>query len=108
MTRSDGGHDLELYTGNITRKTGVVSSIGRGENNECSHRVEDDEYISDVHCSMRVVVSANSKGIEEVKLSIKDEQTTNGTKVNNTKLARSGVWMPIHKGDQLKLVKKPY
>ena len=54
---------------------------------------------------MRVVISANSKGIEEVKLSIKDEQTTNGTKVNNTKLARSGVWMPIHKGDQLKLGK---
>lgn len=100
----DSGRELELHAGGITRKAGVVCSVGRGEHTACSFSLADD-FSSDVHCSFRVVAARDAKGRESVHVCVKDERTTNGTKVNNTKLSRSGVWMPISPGDEVKIGK---
>ena len=101
---SDMGRELELHSGGTTRKTGVVSSVGRGEHSACTFSLAD-EFSSDVHCSFRVIVSKDTKGRESVGVCVKDERTTNGTKVNSSKLSRSGVWMPISARDEVKIGK---
>jgi hypothetical protein len=101
---SDVGRKFVLHEGGKTRKTGVVATTGRGELSEVSLQL-DDEFVSDVHCSFRVVVTVDAKGRQRVALGVKDERTTNGTKVNDTKLAKSGVWLPISAGDVVKIGK---
>ena len=102
VTSGDHDRELLLHEGGTTKKAGVVSSVGRGEGTICTYTLSD-EYISDVHCSFRVVTSITTKGAQRVSLSVKDERTTNGTKVNGTRLARSGVWVPISAGDEVKV-----
>ena len=71
-------------------------SFGRGE---ATHTI-DDQFASELHATIKVMMPTGRS--RATKLSICDEDTTNGTKVNGKKLS-PGVFVALKGGDRIKI-----
>jgi serine/threonine protein kinase len=71
-------------------------TLGRGD---ASHTV-DDKFASDMHATVKVAAPAGRSRV--TKVSIRDEDTTNGTKVNGKKL-NPGSFIALKSGDRVKI-----
>ena len=71
-------------------------TFGRGDAN---HRL-DDQYTSDLHATVKLVAPTGRSKV--AKLTIRDEDTTNGTKVNGSKVVK-GKYLALKSGDTVKM-----